>query len=174
MKIEDVKDIISFAEVNGYSAKVSDVSYIVLENTFSNKTLAYRALFNNTENNTEEHIKEYDKSEMIQCIKQYMFSNKYIITNDELDEIKNKDNISAEENREGLIKLIGRIENAMDNGKMSQKDGIAKMVDIRSRLQSKFEMEKTNERTNIIIPPSYNAICPYCGHEVTAKTEDNE
>ena len=174
MKVENVKDIINFAEINKYEAKASDVSYVVLENTFNNRLLAYRVLFSNSSDVTEDKIREYDKSEMIECIRSYMFLKKYILTNDEIERINNKNRISADENREGMIKLIATIEAAMKEKQISQKDGIARLVDIRSKLQNNFDIEATDELTHIIIPPSYNAICPYCGHEVTAKTQEYE
>ena len=169
MKLENITDIINFAIVNKHEITVKDISYVVLENAFNDAKAAYYSIHGKDSGKDEKEIFEYDTSPAIECIRGYMVSNRFILNSKEQEEKSGLKNISAEENQDGMIRLIGEIEQAMKEKKMSKKDGLGRISDIRTKLQGRFNIEQSNEQLHIVVNNKYNAVCPYCNHEISIK-----
>ena len=175
MDLGQIQDTVNYALLDGHEAKMKDISYVVLENAYGSQKAAYFTLYGKDETMEEEEqdkaVKEYDQSELIECVRGYMISKKFIIPKNELRKKEAETEISADENKVGMVNLIKRYEEAMKNGEMSKKDGLAAIKDIRSRLQTRFELEQSNEQRHIIVNQKYNDICPYCNHEISIKKD---
>lgn len=167
MKRSDITNIINFAEVNKHEVTVKDISYVILENTYCDREVSYYSINGKDCGKTEKEIKEYDESDAIECIRGYMISNRFILSEDERD--TGLKNLSAEANQDGMIRLIDEIYQAIDEKKMSKKDGLGRISDIRTKLQGKFNIEQSNDQLHIVVNNKYNAICPYCNHEISIK-----
>ena len=78
------------------------------------------------------------------------------------------DTISKEENRSELIKMIGVIQEGMDDGDIERKDGLKMIADIRVKLNDKFEIEERGvQKRLIVVPQKRNMICAYTQRECT-------
>ena len=171
MKAEDIKNIIDFAIVNKFEVTMKDISYVILENTYSDAEIAYLSIFGKDCGKTKEDIKEYDTSDEIECVRGYMFSNRLILSRKEEENRIGLRNMSAEENQDGMIRLIDEIYQAIEDKKMSKKDGLGRISDIRTKLQGRFNIEQSNDQLHIVVNNKYNAVCPYCNHEISIKKD---
>lgn len=82
--------------------------------------------------------------------------------NDILDDVS----ITREENRQGFIELLGKIDDGLAQGRISFKDAMALEKDIRARLNDKFDMQKSDkERRIIVVPQKHLFICKYTNRE---------
>lgn len=169
MKLDNINDIVNFAIVNKFEVTVRDISYVILENTFNDAKAAYYSIHGKNCGKDEKDIQKYDTSAPIECIRGYMLSNRFILNSKEQEKKTGLKNISAEENQDGMIRLISEIEKAMEEKKMSKKDGLGRISDIRTKLQGRFNIEQNNEQLHIVVNNKYNAICPYCNHEISIK-----
>ena len=167
----NIKDTLNFATINGFEATARDISYVILHNTYDNAEIAYYSIYGKEVAKDIEEIKAYNTSDLIECIRGYMISQKFIISKSERDELNKKLSISSEENKEGMIKLIGYIEEALDRKEISKKDGIAKLMDLRVKLQDKFDVERADNTQHIVVNNKFNSICPYCNHEISVSNE---
>lgn len=176
MNKDDLKKL--FAEQTGITMK--DVSYVLLLDTYRDSETAYKSLFDKSTN--EQTIKLYDESVKIKKLKKYLLENKFtkhtfpdeateIIYNasGQSDKDKYKD-ISLEENKEELIKMIDDIKQLSEDGELSKKEALTLTKDIRIRLVDKFKIDTSKEnKTYVVVQEKYNDVCPYCHHEISIK-----
>ena len=84
----------------------------------------------------------------------------------QLNDILEDTTITREENRQGFIDLLAKIENGLASGQISFKDAMALEKDIRARLNDKFDMQKSDkERRIIVVPAKHLFICPHTNRE---------
>lgn len=159
-----LKELSEAAEKKGYEVKVRDVAFVVLCDEFEDKELAYRVAYGDECND----ISSYMKTSKIQFLNDYV---KYVSVDSESKQIS-EDRMSFEENKRELIKLIKDIETAMENGEIEKKDGYARIVDIRTKLNDKFNVNENKQNRFIIVESKFNDICPYCGHEIRTQTKE--
>ena len=62
----------------------------------------------------------------------------------QLNDILEDVTITREENRQGFIDLLAKIENGLASGRIAFKDAMALEKDIRARLNDKFDMQKSD------------------------------
>ena len=78
------------------------------------------------------------------------------------------DDITFEENKQGLIKLLNQITKAKADGIMDTKDAFKLETDIRVKLNDKFDTAESTENKHIIVVPSkHDIICPHTNYECT-------
>ncbi|MGM9733863.1 MAG: hypothetical protein ACI3YT_07085, partial [Prevotella sp.] len=84
----------------------------------------------------------------------------------QLNDILEDVTITREENRQGFIDLLAKIEEGLAQGRISFKDAVALERDIRARLNDKFDMQKSDkERRIIVVPQKHLFICKYTNRE---------
>lgn len=176
MNKEDLKKL--FSECSNINMK--DVSYVLLLDKFEDIETSFKSLFD--KNTSLKDIQQYDESENIKKLKKYLLENKFTfktfpdeatkiiyISTGKIHEDKYKD-ISLEENKEELLKMINDIEQCAENGEMSKKEALTLVKDIRIRLVDKFKIDKEKDnKTYVVVESKYNDICPYCHHEISIK-----
>lgn len=84
----------------------------------------------------------------------------------QLNDILEDTTITREENRQGFIELLAKIDDGLAQGRISFKDAMALEKDIRARLNDKFDMQKSDkERRIIVVPQKHLFICSYTNRE---------
>lgn len=84
----------------------------------------------------------------------------------QLNDILEDTTITREENRQGFIELLAKIDEGLAQGRISFKDAMALEKDIRARLNDKFDMQKSDkERRIIVVPQKHLFICPHTNRE---------
>lgn len=172
MEAKDLKKIIEDCAKMKYEITVRDISYIVLFNEYNSSTIAYKSIFGDGE---EDVISKYHKSKTIKFLKTYIdanFKNKKQTKNvDEEDIQAEYEDITFEENKEAMVRLLAKIPEAIKNG-MSIKDALKLEADVRTRLNDKFSVAEKVEQQYIIVEQKYDDICPYCRHEIAVPTKE--
>ena len=74
--------------------------------------------------------------------------------------------ITKEENKEELLKLIKKTEEGMMKGIVPYDKGLSLIKDIRINLNNKFEMTRSDDnRRIIVVPQKHLYICPHTNRE---------
>lgn len=162
MNKTDIEKIINDCKESGYEIRVRDISYCLLCDSIEENEIVYNSLF---EKCTDmKAISAYDKSKPIKFLKKYINANYPTCTANNAKERKSKptlDDITFEENKGELIKMLKDIDSAVENGDIEVKDAMKMKVDIRTKLNDKFgATEKTEEQRIVVVPHKCDLICP--------------
>ena len=88
---------------------------------------------------------------------------------------KKKDgDISFDENKAEMIKLIREAQEALDRGEIEAKDALKIQADLRVKINDRFGVKEDTQEQMVVLNPKYDAICPYCSHEVARKPISKE
>ena len=73
-----------------------------------------------------------------------------------------------------MLKLKKDTERAMEKGELEKKDGLKILSDLSVKLNDKFSVQAEVKDQIIQVHQKYDAICPYCQHEVASKPMTKE
>lgn len=146
----DIKYIINSLKTEGIEARVRDVAYLVICDSFVDKGLAAKVAY-------QEEDKPSSKVLSMLAEKLKPFGIGAVTT------------ISKDENREELLKLLHRVQNAEREGTIDPKDAIKIEADIRVKLNDKFNIEEEEgQRRIIVVPQKHDIICKWTSRECSA------
>lgn len=146
----DIKYIINSLKTEGIEARVRDVAYLVMCDSFVDKGLAAKVAY-------QEEDKPSSKVLSMLAEKLKPFGIGAVTT------------ISKDENREELLKLMQRVQNAEREGTIDPKDAIKIEADIRVKLNDKFNIEEEEgQRRIIVVPQKHDIICKWTSRECSA------
>lgn len=146
----DIKDIINSLKTEGIEARVRDVAYLVMCDSFVDKALAAKVAY-------QEDEKPSSKVLTMLSEKLKPFGIGAVAT------------ISKDENREELLKLLQRVQDAEREGTIDPKDAIKIEADIRVKLNDKFNIEEEEgQRRIIVVPQKHDIICKWTSRECSA------
>lgn len=146
----DIKDIINSLKTEGIEARVRDVAYLVMCDFFVDKGLAAKVAY-------QEDEKPSNKVLSMLAEKLKPFGIGGVTT------------ISKDENREELLKLLQRVQDAEREGTIDPKDAIKIEADIRVKLNDKFNIEEEEgQRRIIVVPQKHDIICKWTSRECSA------
>lgn len=172
MTNKDLLDCINACSKKGYSVNIRDIAYVLLINEIENKT-AYKCIFGKDEDFNEDYYVTYQNEENIVFLKDYINGEKAVKENVARKK-KNEDVLSFEENKLEMIKLIKETQIALENGDIETKDALKIQADLRTKLNSQFNVSDDSNGQFIVVNQKFNDICPYCGREVSAKIISKE
>lgn len=150
MDNEQIKKTIEHFKESGDTIRVRDIAYTLLSKMFADSKTAYQCLFGS------EGYDEYADDEMRDKLEQYLSDAGYIrsvSTDDDSGEI------TFEENKKEMERLLAKTQQAMDDGLVDPKDALKIMADIRVKLNDKFKVESKKQDRMIIVEKKYNHIC---------------
>lgn len=150
MDNEQIKKTIEFFKDD--KVRVRDIAYILLSKIFKDEKTAYQCLFGT------EGFEDYISNDLVGNLEKYMMQEGYIV-NLSTDKETGDTTLSFEENKNSLIAMIKKIEEDMDSGVIEKKDGYARIVDIRTKLNDKFKVEAEKKDRLIVVEKKYNHIC---------------
>ena len=155
--IKKVKD-----ELN-QQVTLRDVMFILNQGMFEDRKTAYKASFGEVTSDDDLDVYIYSEriQKLIDLLKPFMGGNLE-------DGTISEDDITFEENKQGLIKLLNQITKAKADGIMDTKDAFKLETDIRVKLNDKFDTAESTENKHIIVVPSkHDIICPHTNYECT-------
>ena len=155
--IKKVKD-----ELN-QQVTLRDVMFILNQGMFEDRKTAYKASFGEVTSDDDLDVYIYSEriQKLIDLLKPFMGGNLE-------DGAISEDDITFEENKQGLIKLLNQITKAKADGIMDTKDAFKLETDIRVKLNDKFDTAESTENKHIIVVPSkHDIICPHTNYECT-------
>lgn len=151
----DIKDIISSLKTEGVEARVRDVAYLVMCDSFVDKSLAAKVAYQDDDKPSGKVLS---------------------ILSDRLKPfgIGAAATISKDENREQLLKEIAEMKDIADRAKAANdSDTYIKaskvVLDARVKLNDKFNIEEEeSERRIIVVPQKHDIICKWTSRECSA------
>ena len=114
-----------------------DIAFAILCDALEDKTLAYRLAYRKSE---KDAAKFYETPRF--------------------------NAITKEENKNELLKMLDKLDQALSDGNLEPKDALKMQTDIRVKLNDKFEMEESQKQKRIIVVPSkHDIVCPTTNRE---------
>lgn len=179
--VEDVRVFVEDGAAEGYEVGVRDLAYALLKRSFEEPVLAFRAVFGDSPAVPFQTYRFSDKSQFVDT---YIYNNfpedeEKTETEEktEADEERKSQGLSFEELKSGLEEDLDSLINLRD---MTDADGnpalepkematvVARIADIRTKLVEKFGATEKKIEQRVVVNQKYDAICPWCGHEVAA------
>lgn len=179
INIEDFNKILADAKKMGYDLRMSDIFYTFELQRFDSKKIVYSVLFG--KGSAQEDIDIYDKSAKIKFLKKYIETNYPIDTphsavgrprKNKENESKQYEDITFEENKEALIKLLEKTQKMAKEGKIEEKDAIKIESDIRLKLNNYFNVSEKQDEQRIIVYEKFNHICDVTHKECWLQTKE--
>lgn len=161
-----IRQTILNCKKEGHVVGLRDIAYVLLCKHIEEPAMAYRILFGLDKDFSPEYGNTYDQTSAISYLKSYIDIN--------LDEGVHKkremsDDISFEENKAEMIKLIEEAKQAREDGTMKTSDSLKIQSDLRVKLNDKFNVADETQEQMIIVNTKYNDICPRCGVEISRR-----
>lgn len=153
---DDIKDILRSVKAEWPAVTDTDIAFAVLCDSYDDKALAYKAVYGSARANVDTFYESKGMSRLRKVLESYGVGG-----------IKAED-ITKEENKGELIKMISDVEDNMTAKRIDIKDGLKLIADIRFKLQDKFEMEESQKQRRLIqVPNKHDYICPHTHRECT-------
>ena len=167
LTIEKVGEILTAASTHGANLKVRDIAYVLLRRYFEDRSYAWRVCFSDADYD-ERTIDAYENGTGYQYLKEVLME-----VRDRGGLLYDED-ITFEENKAYMLKLKRDTEMAMEAGELEKKDGLKILSDLSVKLNDKFSVQAEVKDQIIQVKLKYDAICPYCQHEVASKPMTKE
>lgn len=156
MDNEQIKSTIDYFKGEGVEIRVRDIAYTLLSRMFSDRKTAYQCLFGT--DGYDDYVNDEKREQLDAYLTQVGFI-RSVSTDEDTGEI------SFEENKSALTKMIADIEIDMSKGLIEKKDGYARIADIRYKLNDKFKVEAAQKDRMIIVEKKFDFICPHTSRE---------
>jgi hypothetical protein len=168
---EQIKKIISDCASSGYTIKGKDIAYVILCRTFQDTAFCYASAFGIS--NNPDAVTLYDQSSPVTFLKKYMDINhpSGVSTATKRRRKGDVEDISFEENKAEIIKLIKDTQKALEDGTIEPKDALKIQADLRVKLNDKFQVQDEAKEQLVIVEKKFNSICA-CGREYYAPTKE--
>lgn len=155
-----INEITQECKRSGHDVRVRDIAYVLLTRYFDDIHTAHKCVFGG-EDVPEAVVLKYSKSKAIKFLTGLLATTTYSVKKSEAD-------ISFEENRAYMLSLRKQTEEALAAGEMSSKDAMKILAQISVNLNDKFNVSDNTQEQQVLVNQKFNAICPYCSHEVAA------
>lgn len=173
---EQIKNIIDDCSKEGYNISTRDISYVFLCRVYSDKRTVYKILFGKDKNFNLDYVDTYHQTNAITYLNTYIdinYSNKEQESKKKSKKPKNEKDISFEENKAEIIKLIEDTKKALEEGEIEAKDALKIQADLRVKLNDKFNVAEDVAEQLVIVNCKFNNICSGCGREIYIPTKED-
>ena len=167
---DKISSIIDDCKLLGYQIRVRDISFVILSKTFDDISVAYKSVFGSDVN--DDVIESYTKSKEISYLKNYLESNSILAGKKKTKKkLLDEDDITFDENKAEIIKLIKETQKALEEGKIKSADALKIQADLRVKLNDKFAVKDDTQDSLVVVNNKYNSICS-CGREIYVPTKE--
>lgn len=171
----EITKLIEDCKAVGFEVKMGDIIYALCVDDFKDKSIPYKSLFD--KNATDKDIRAYNKHKYTKFLKKYIDTNllhkeEAVSKSEEKESTQKYEDISFEENKDAIIKMIAEAEKKYADGEIEWDKYSDRVSKLRIALKDKFEVAKTQEDQRIIVYKNYNDIC-VCGREIYRPTRDD-
>jgi hypothetical protein len=168
---DKISTIIEDCKLVGCQVRVRDISFVILSKHFEDASVAYKAVFGSDAN--EGTIESYIASKEITYLKNYIESNGLVGGKKKgKKKFNEEDDITFDENKAEIIKLIKETQKALEEGKIKSADALKIQADLRVKLNDKFSVKDESQDSLVVVNMKYNAICS-CGRELYIPTKED-
>lgn len=162
---EQIKRTIEDCAKANHTVSVRDISYVLLCMHLDDSLVAYKCIFGNDYDYSQEYHSTYDQTSTMAYLKTYV---EFTLLNDKKKK-KTSEDISFEENKAYMLSLKRQTEEAMANGEIDKKDGLKILADLSVKLNDKFNVSDSSQEQYVHVFAKYDAVCPSCGREISRR-----
>lgn len=153
-----------------------DISYVLLCRHYEDRATAYRILFGLDADFNPDYAYTYDQTGAMNYLRGYIDLN---LSDDAQGKKKKKklsveDDISFEENKAEIIRLIKQTQEELALGNIEAKDALKIQADLRVKLNDKFAVTEDAREQIVVVHQKYDSICGRCGTEVARRPISKE
>lgn len=151
-----IKEIIEQMSEKGFAISVRDISYILLCRNYEDDIVAYKSLFGD---GSETEISYYKQSKPIVELSKLMA---------ESLGWNSKEDITFEENKAEIIRLIQDAKDKEARGELDAKQSLDLQTKLRVALNDKFGAKDNNTEQIVQVFQKYDGeVCPHCHREIS-------
>lgn len=161
---DQIKQIIDAAAEKGFRIGMRDVAYVFLCKSFDDVSTVYRCIFGADKDYDPQSAFSYNVTGAIDFIRSYVEA-----TFESEKKPSSQADITFEENKAEIIKLIQATKQALENGDIEAKDALKIEADLRTKLNDKFQVKEEIKDQYVHVFSKYDDICPYCAHEISRR-----
>lgn len=166
----DLKKIRDDGMMLGHDIKARDVAFCVLRDVFSDDEIAYKMIYEIDASSSK--MSSYYKSDKIKYLKAEINA-KYLNSEHTTQRaLITAEDISFEENKAELVKMLAEVDARYENGEIDYKDAAKLKVDIRTKLNDKFSVSDDTTSQVVFVRPKFNHICDKTGTECWLQTKE--
>lgn len=169
---EQLKQMIADAQKSGFKIGMRDIAYVFLCKSFDDISSAYRCIFGADKDYNPAAVYSYDTTGAIEYIRTYVETT--FAVKDKKGRRSADEDITFEENKGEIIKLIKSTRDALKNGEIEAKDALKIEADLRIKLNDKFQVKEEVKDQYVHVFQKYNDVCPYCSHEIARRSMTKE
>lgn len=169
---EQVKQAIEDCKKAGHEIGIRDIAYVFLSKNFDDIRMPYRCLFGLDVDYNPDYAETYDKTGTMQYLKGYVDMNFSDGTTSKKRRKKSDGediDISFEENKAEIIKLIQETKDKEASGELDAKESLNMQTKLRVALNDKFGAKEDVKDQVVIVNQKYDDICPNCFSEVARR-----
>lgn len=172
LSIDDINKVIQNGALDGHDIRMQDIMYVAALQIFKDKSVVYATLYG--KDSSEDKMIAYDSCDKIKFLKKRIKPvSKDANKANGKDEIESQyEDLTFEENKEALIKLLDKIQSMAASGDIEKKDAVKLETDIRTKLNDKFAVSAKQDEQHIIVYPKFNTICPHTRTECWVQTKE--
>lgn len=173
---ENIQKIVNDCKLAGHSIKVGDIAFVLLCERIADPNVAFKISFKS--DFTDNEVRHYNNSKAISFLRSYIKSN-YGQSDLEIGKNTNKKkskvegDITFEENKAEMIKLIEQAERDYADGLIEAKDRLKIVSELRVKLNDKFKVVDDVRDSVVIVETKFNSICSSCGREIYIPTKED-
>lgn len=176
--------ITKYAKERGFDVRIRDIAFALCKTKFQDSLTSYSAIFGLPQSDGE--VAVYEKGEGVQLLLRYFEDDLFKKEDKEPTDAEliasltksvdsgkktDPDDITAEENKAEIIKRIKELKEMYESGEIVAKDYIKLDLEARVKLADKFGVTEDAQKTVLILPPTYDKICPHTHHECFEMTK---
>ena len=158
----DIIKIVEECKARGHYIKVGDIAFVLLCERLQDPSVAYRVCFNREPDGAE--AARYMGSEAVVFLKSYIKDKHGAVKKP-----KSGLDITFEENKAQMVRLIEQAERDYADGLIEAKDRLKIVSELRVKLNDKFKVADDVMDSNVEVHQKYDDVCPYCHHEVARR-----
>lgn len=174
LSTDDLRNIKNDCEKAGYKIVVKDISFAIVKKMYEDVLVAYKSIYN--DNRTDTDIIAFTKTPAMTFLFSYLDSmfkqrggSSIATTKSTTAKTKDVNDITFEENKAEIIRLIKETQDARANGEMDVKDALKLEGELRVKLNDKFKVQEEVKDNVVVVNQKYNDVCPRCHTEIARK-----
>lgn len=169
---EQIRSIIDECKSINVSVKVSDIAYVLLCNQIKDPFVVFKVIFKNDEYN--DFVTYSNLSSVVYLQKHINQKYKKVLQKDSksIKKQHNENDITFEENKAKMVKLIEDVEKKFNEGEIEAKDYFKITTELRVKLNDKFKVVEEVKDSCVIIEPKFNNVC-LCGREIYIPSKED-
>ncbi len=166
---EQIRQTINDCAKAGHNIGMRDISYVLLCEHYQEPSTAYKILFGLDADFNAAYADTYHNTGDMEYLRNYMALLDTSPTTKRRRKVNPQDDITFEENKAEMLRIIKTTKEALASGEIEVKDALRIEADLRVKLNDKFQVKEDVKDQVVIVTQKYDDICPRCGIELARR-----